>query len=106
MLLPKYREITETTASVNLQELLNSTARSILEVTCLEFKTPVRATLVCKWGFDGSAGHSTYKIPFSDPNRTDEFLFLIALCPLKLVNDDTGRAIWNNPHPSSTFYCQ
>ena len=102
--LPVNTKITETTAGVDLQEILNKTAESI--VTLVDIDQSTTTTLVCKWGFDGSSGHSAYKQIFVDSDNTAEFLFLIALCPLKLVNDNTGKELWKNPHPSSTLYCR
>lgn len=103
-MLPVNREATETTASVDLQELLNKTGESVVEISNIHQNTS--ATLVCKWGFDGSSGHSQYKQCFTDSENTDEFLFLIAMCPLKLVEDSTGTELWNTPRSSSTMYCR
>lgn len=107
-LLPRSINITECSAEVNLQELLNFTVQSILktlqdssnlsEVALLE--------LVCKYGFDGSSGHSTYKQKFKNPEMTDEYLFLIALSPIQLLDKQTGHVIWANPRTSSTFFCR
>lgn len=104
-LLPSLITVTETSAEVNLQELLQLTARSIINVATLEEGSD-NFKLVCKWGFDGSSGHSQYKQIFSDSSSTDEYLFLIALVPLKLIDLDSGRDVWVNPRPSSTLYCR
>lgn len=101
--IPTNKQITDTTAYVDLQELLNLTAESIVKIANIEESTS--ATLVCKWGFDGSSGHSLYKQRFFDPGKTDEYMFLIAFCPLKLI-DNKGVECWKNPHPSSTIYCR
>ena len=94
----------ETTAKVNLQDMLNDTAASILQLSNITENT--EATLTCNWGLDGSAGHSTYKQKFSNPLFTDEYLFFIAFCPLKLVENTSGQKIWENPRPGSTLYCR
>ena len=36
---------------------------------------------------------------------TDEYMFLTALVPLQLI-DNNKKIIWLNPKPSSTFYCR
>lgn len=63
-------------------------------------------TLICKWGFDGSSGHSLYKQKFTDSSNTDEFLFSIGLVPIHLRNDVDGNIVWKNPRTSSTRFCR
>lgn len=93
---------TDTSAEVKLQDLLNKTCKSILQTADLNDNTDL--TLICKWGFDGSSSHSTYKLPFSEGSATDEFLFVVAFVPLKLVGGN--KDLWVNPHPSSTLFCR
>lgn len=102
--LPKIINITDVSASVPLQELLNNTVDSISRL--LDLDRNIRANLICKWGFDGSGGHSLYKQRFLDNESTDEYLFLIALVPLKLVDFESSEVLWQNDHPGSTFYCR
>lgn len=66
-----------------------------------------QTTLECKWGMDGSSGHSRYKQVFqTEEHGTDEFLFFIALVPLRLVDKENCKTYWENPGPSSTLYCR
>ena len=107
-LLPKSVEATESVAEVNLQELLNITVTNILKtlknITLLSSNTNL--TLTCKYGFDGSSGHSTYKQKFENPHITDEYFFLIAFSPLTLVIRENSQVIWSNPKPASSFFCR
>lgn len=62
-------------------------------------------TIVYKWGCDGSSGHSIYKQKFDDPEKTDEFMFIISLVPIRVLTED-GQVIWQNPWPSSPRLCR
>lgn len=105
--IPKTITVTETSAEVNLQELLQKTVESILNILKCTIESNSNLKLICKWGFDGSAGHSTYKQKFEDDNNaTDEFLFFIAFVPLKLINLDSGYCLWQNDRSSSTLFCR
>lgn len=101
--MPKKIKVTETSAEVDLQEILNLTAKSISDV--VKIPQSIEAKLVVKWGFGGSAGQSNYKQKFSDPDATDSYLFLLGFVPLKLIDMSTGFDLWTNPRPSSTYYC-
>lgn len=92
----------DTSAEVKLQDVLNKTCESIAKLADLNDYTDM--TLICKWGFDGSSSHSTYKLPCTESLISDEFLFSVAFVPLKLVGGN--RDLWVNPHPSSTLYCR
>lgn len=103
--LPSDIQVTDTSAEIYLQDLLNSTAKSILHLVNNN-ENIGNLKLVCKWGFDGSSGHSIYKQKFTENSQqTDEFLFVIALVPLKLFNENSEE-IWANPHCSSTLFCR
>lgn len=108
-ILPQGITITETSAEVNLQELLDKTCYSILKYlknNNSDIPENSDLLLICKWGFDGSSGHSTYKQKFSNVAATDEFIFLTALVPVQLIEQKTKRVLWKNPTASSTFYCR
>ena len=109
-LLPTKIESTETTSEVDLQQLLDKTARSVVkyaETQEVSFSPSSSLKLYCKWGFDGSSGHSTYKQKFTNANNTDEYLFLTALVPVCLVETDNPENVkWQNKTPSSTYFCR
>ncbi|CAH1963231.1 unnamed protein product [Acanthoscelides obtectus] len=104
-IIPSQFIITEISAEVDLQELLQKTAESILETMNFE-ERDCRIKVICKWGFDGSSGHSQYKQKFSDLENTVEFLFLVAMTPLRLIDRETNKVLWKNESPSSTLYCR
>lgn len=104
--------ITETSAEINLQALLNKTterlvlAQNEVITACSSSGSECSSfILISKWGCDGSSGHSTYKQKFTNADDTDEFLFIFSLVPLQL-RDESGNIIWQNPRPSSTMYCR
>lgn len=106
-ILPKKIIVNEYMCAVDLQELLNITSFGILKL--LDFsllQENAKLKLTYKYGFDGSSGHSTYKQKFQDETLTDEYFFLIALSPLKLIDQNSNKTLWCNPRPSSTFFCR
>lgn len=66
-IIPKNISVSETSAMVDIQELVNSTVNGIVQT--LRITKPAHAKLICKWGMDGSSGHSTYKQKFSNENE-------------------------------------
>jgi hypothetical protein len=102
--LPESIFATEVSAKVKLQDLVNKTMESLS--SCINLNEDTSATLVCKWGFDGSGNHSEYKQRFSDVKSTDQYLFLTALVPIKLIDIETGNDLWCNKYPGSTVFCR
>ena len=85
--------VTEDSARVPLQDLLDHTALRIIQqekdaVTELVENLPpnkeLSCKLLCKWGFDGSSGQSEYKQQFSSTEKSDESLFLHHTCSLTI----------------------
>lgn len=103
--LPTNVKVNDFSAEVDIQELLQKTTYSILKL-CNIVNHNLNLKLICKWGMDGSAGHSLYKQKFSENLKTDEYMFLVALVPLKLVDEETGDNLWINLRPSSTLFCR
>lgn len=113
---PSDEQVSDSSAEVELQSLLNHTATRILEsqkdvLSTLPDKVIQDDLLLMgKWGFDGSTGHSQYKQKFLDPNTTDEHLFVTSYVPLQLIckstTSDPDVIVWKNPRPSSTRYCR
>lgn len=106
--------ITEISAEVKLQALLNHTTERILLVQNNVIKslkkTVIHMKLICKWGCDGSSGQSEYKQKFADENSSDEHVFFTSLVPLQLLSVDCESnskiVIWKNPRPSSPRFCR
>ncbi|KAL4710844.1 hypothetical protein ACJJTC_016128 [Scirpophaga incertulas] len=103
--------VTDISAKVKLQPLLDHTAsrlcKDVLKEVFLrsDIQDP-NYTLIYKWGCDGSSGHSLYKQPFENPENTDEYMFIISMVPLRLIETGTKKLIWQNPRPSSPRYCR
>lgn len=98
--------INETQVEIKLQAILNKTAERLISVQSdvLKNVSCSKVKLVSKWGCDGSSGYSTYKQKFTNPNDTDEYLFVFSFVPIRLY--DGNDIIWQNPRPSSTMYCR
>lgn len=113
---PKEAQIvTESSAEILLQELLDHTTRRILElqeqvISSLPLDDRLNnLVLLVKWGCDGSTGHSQYKQKFTQSGLGDGDLFLTSLVPLQLYvqkEDEEKVIIWQNPRPSSTRFCR
>lgn len=102
-------KISETSAQVSLQGILDHTTERLLSVknadlNSLDNEEIEKITLYTKWGFDGSSGHSSYKQAFHDSNASDSSVFITSIVPLKLVCKN--KIIWHNPRPSSTRFCR
>lgn len=102
--------ITDISAEVNLQSLLNHTStricKNILGEVMIESSDCINYTLIYKWGCDGSSGHSLYKQKFNNVEDTDEYMFIISLVPIRLVQENMANIVWQNPRPSSPRFCR
>ncbi|XP_065669294.1 uncharacterized protein LOC136088723 [Hydra vulgaris] len=107
--------VTEISAEVKLQSLLNHTCLRIIKtqqnvIDSLNVNILSNFILILKWGFDGSSGHSEYKQRFADGRNSDANVFLTSLVPLQLLctNSVLGQDIilWKNRTPSSTRFCR
>lgn len=106
---PALLEVTNTYARVkSLQDLLDHTSTRILMIDAVDNKSLINLTLYCKWGCDGSSGQSEYKqaLPEESYLISDTNLFITSLVPIKLVSEETGDIIWENPVCSSVRYCR
>ncbi|XP_046384825.1 uncharacterized protein LOC124155152 [Ischnura elegans] len=105
---PEGITIEEEKCEVDLQSLLNHTASRIISFIVQSGKEISASTckLICKWGFDGSSGHSRYKQTWQTSNVKDDSLFATSLVPLQLLDSASGEYIWSNPHPSSARFCR
>ncbi|XP_046802342.1 uncharacterized protein LOC124418816 isoform X1 [Lucilia cuprina] len=104
---PTNINVTESSAFVPLQDLLNHTTNRLIlsigvkKLISLQNKELV---LLTKWGFDGTTGHTQYKQGFLDRNNSDSHLLITIIFPLQLSYKD--NIIWKNTKPSSTCYCR
>lgn len=102
--IPDGIKVSETEAHVPLQAILDKTTNSILNK--LEFGAENNVILECKWGFDGSSGHSIYKQKFESQDATDEFLFVASFVPLRIMEDKNEKILWQNNRHSSLRLCR
>lgn len=67
--------ITETSASIELQALLDLTIKRLFKVfkENVDLHTHNNLILICKWGFDGASSQSMYKQQFVDENQIAPF---------------------------------
>lgn len=104
---PENSEVTEISAVVKLQDMMDHTARRLLKSKTEEqiIALPRSLTLQSKWGCDGSSGQGAYKqkINTSD-GETDANMFMASVVPLRLNSADCEH--WRNPRPSSTHFCR
>lgn len=112
---PSGISVTESTAEIDLQCLLDHTCSRILEsqksvLENIPDSSKNEYVLVGKWGFDGSTGHSEYKQSFSDSKIEDGSLIVTSYAPLQLIckstTSDSDKIIWKNPRSSSTRFCR
>lgn len=87
---PECIEISEDKTSVSNQHLLDHTLSRLCET--FEFDNNIdfeevysEFRFLCKWGCDGSSGHSEYHQTFNGENITDGSVFLFSLVPLRLT---------------------
>jgi hypothetical protein len=72
---PTTKTVTETGATVNLQELLDHTFKRICKtITNLPPKSD-NLVLVCKWGCDGASGHGQYKQALAEKDDINSSIF-------------------------------
>lgn len=108
---PKSMEVTESTARVSMQNLIDHcTERLIRELEdVLYTNTYSKVFLIFKWGFDSASGYSQYKMKASHSKHSDHSAILTCVVPLQLyaINQQIGRKIilWQNLRPSSTRLC-
>lgn len=104
--------ITETSATVSLQALLDHTTARLLQVQSDVIKTldsslTNNMTLILKWGCDGSSAQQ-YKQKFDESNSSDANVFFTSVVPLQMLASDSESevVVWKNPRPSSPRYCR
>lgn len=105
---PENIEVTESSARVPLQNLLDHTAERILKSKSQDelLMTSQSLTLYTKWGCDGASGQSEFHQKFLDDNLTDSNLFMTSVVPLKITPQIDDTVVWENTRPSSTRFCR
>ncbi|CAF0886382.1 unnamed protein product [Brachionus calyciflorus] len=120
---PANSNINETTAQQPLQDLLDHTAKRLLEIDCvkesinglidpnecdqtMDGDLSISLVLKGKWGFDGATGQSIYKQNFSSNDSSDKCLFSVMFVPLDLRISCKPTSLWKNATLSSTRFCR
>lgn len=100
--------ITNISAKVNLQDLLDHTVARILLIDSVYKNSLRKLKLFCKWGCDGSSGQSEYKqvLPEESDLISDANLFIASLVPIRLIDETTNIVVWKNETCSSVRYCR
>ncbi|CAH0713897.1 unnamed protein product, partial [Brenthis ino] len=100
--------ITNISAKVNLQDLLDHTVARILIIDSVYENSLRKLKLFCKWGCDESAGQSEYKqvLPEESDVISDANLFIASLVPIRLIDETTNTVVWMNETCSSVRYCR
>lgn len=107
---PDGLSVTESSAQIPLQSLVNHTAKRILsyqEEVLMQIDELNDVTLVLSYGFDGSTGQSSFKQIFSSntPESLDNSLFVTSIIPLKLITSH-HETVWINRTPQSVRFCR
>jgi len=108
-------KISETCATLPLQNLLDHTARRIVELQSNVFhhglelnnKKTLNVVLHSSWGFDGSSGHSNYHQKYQTEacHMDDKNLFATTMIPLELISNN-NVIYWRNRIPQSYRFCR
>lgn len=108
----QYISVSETTAEVKLQALLDHTANQLVVLQDEVLITISDAELmdlelISKWGFDGSSGQSNYKQCTENKNFDDSSIFITSLVPIQMrVKACPSKIVWHNIRSSSTRFCR
>lgn len=92
----EYTKITVSSAEVDLQSLLDHTARRLVQVqkpVIDSQNTITEFTLLYKWGFDGSSGFSSYKIVPGNEANIDESVFFTSIVPIRIVSGSAYNSL-------------
>lgn len=102
---PANTKISEQEAVVDLQETLNLTAFRLLRSLGMKECLAEEYTLLYKWGFDGSSGHTSFKQNFAkDASFEDCAILTTTIVPVLLINKCNQDVAWRNPAPNSSRY--
>lgn len=87
--------VSEESVECNLQLLIDHTVTRLCNTLQQVFEgLDNKFILYCKWGCDGSSGHSLYKQKMPTTTSTDEYLLSIALVPVRLcINNDVKTLV-------------
>lgn len=107
-------KVSETSASTELQDILDHTAQRILKIDQVEKSVlennKTKLELIVKYGCDGTSGFTQYKQAFTEARSGEgNSVFVICMVPLFLrFSEHRNEEItfWENKYPSSTKLCR
>lgn len=108
---PNGINVTETSAEITLQSLMDHTVIRLCKVQeeVLKTMSDLKSLyIIIKWGCDG-AEQNKYKQKFSEEHCSDKSLFSISMVPIQInaINEQSVKKIvWQNLSPASTRYCR
>lgn len=105
---PKNITITEKSAEVPLQDLIDHTVSRILTDQSEVLRNDdSNLEITFKWGADGSGSQKNYKQAFQSEHSDDSYLFMSSLVPIQIRSMNNHKKIyWQNPRPNSVRYCR
>lgn len=119
---PEDVNVTDFEANIPLQTLLSHTVQRLLVTKqdaidiCMAScsstnneQSNLTRELLTKYGIDGSGNQSLYSIKFNQELHSDineGSIVSSFICPVRLSLKDSKKIIWQNPAPSSPFYCR
>ena len=128
---PEGIKVEEFQATIPLQNLLDHTAQRLVVGqqtaidVCMMSNTPNDVTqinnnnqtaqeklsleLLYKYGIDGSGDQALYSMKYDQERHNDinETSILSSfICPIRLSVKENGKLVWQNPSPSSPFFCR
>lgn len=113
--------VTEFEAKIPLQNVLDHTVKRLLKdhesainiclekgnIQCEEKKLTFELTT--KYGIDGSGDQALYSMKYDQSEHSDICETSIVssfICPVRLCLSGSNKVIWQNPAPSSPYYCR
>lgn len=109
---PSSIQVTENSASIKLQALLDHTSRRLLESFSVDeiMKLPTNLTLLTKYGCDGASGQGRYKQSIkalTENSADDSKVFMSSLVPVRMVEECDLKVVhWQNNRSGSPRYCR
>lgn len=100
--------VCEDGVSVNLQNLIDHTARIVqiphISASLGQIEAQnISIFLISKFGGDGTSEHNLYNQSFTDSHHSDKSIFKFSIVPLALqIGNEASDTIWYNPHPESS----
>ncbi|XP_076052661.1 uncharacterized protein LOC143032080 [Oratosquilla oratoria] len=118
---PDSISVTEFEAKVPLQSVVDHTVMRLLKVqgkainiylekdNMLGTNEKLHLDFVIKYGIDGSGDQALFSMKFDQTKHSDACETSIVssfICPVRLCVRGSNKVLWQNPAPSSPYYCR